>query len=102
MQRLATRVRVDELPEEEGANLALTACWPARQHPHPHRRPKRTPNSGPPPHQELGGLPLALDQAGAYLEATGMDLTTYHQIYQKQQIVLLAERRSLVPDHPRV
>src|SRR5207248_1702129 len=34
-------------------------------------------------HHELGGLPLALDQAGAYLKATGNDLATYQQIYQK-------------------
>lgn len=31
--------------------------------------------------QELGGLPLALDQAGAYLETTGCGLAAYQQLY---------------------
>jgi TIR domain/NB-ARC domain len=50
--------------------------------------------------QELGGLPLALDQAGAYLEETGMDLAGYWQIYQKHRSDLLQQRRGLVNDHP--
>jgi tetratricopeptide (TPR) repeat protein len=50
--------------------------------------------------QELGGLPLALDQAGAYLEETGMDLAGYWQIYQQHRAELLRERRGLVTDHP--
>lgn len=49
---------------------------------------------------ELGGLPLALDQAGAYLEETGTDLGSYWQIYQQHQADLLAARRGLVVDHP--
>jgi tetratricopeptide (TPR) repeat protein len=47
---------------------------------------------------ELGGLPLALDQAGAYLKATGSSLTTYQQIYQQRRGQLLKERRGA--DHP--
>jgi tetratricopeptide (TPR) repeat protein len=50
--------------------------------------------------QELGGLPLALDQAGAYLEATGMSLEEYHRMYQKHRKALLQERRSRIRDHP--
>ena len=50
--------------------------------------------------QELGGLPLALDQAGAYLEETGTDLGSYWQIYQQHRAYLLRERRGLVADHP--
>jgi hypothetical protein len=34
---------------------------------------------------ELGGLPQALDQAGAYLEATGTSLDSYQQIYQQHR-----------------
>jgi tetratricopeptide (TPR) repeat protein len=47
--------------------------------------------------REMGGLPLALEQAGAYLEATGMSLEQYQQVYQRH---LLQERRARVPDHP--
>jgi hypothetical protein len=47
---------------------------------------------------ELGGLPLAIDQAGAYLAATGCGLVTYQQIYRDRRSELLKERRN--PDHP--
>ena len=47
---------------------------------------------------ELGGLPLALDQAGAYLAATQIDLLTYQQVYQQHRASLLAERRGR--EHP--
>jgi tetratricopeptide (TPR) repeat protein len=50
--------------------------------------------------EELGGLPLALDQAGAYLEETGMDLVSYWQIYQQHRADLLRQRGGLVADHP--
>ncbi len=50
--------------------------------------------------QELGGLLLALDQAGAYLEETGTDLASYWQIYQQHRTDLLRQRRGLVADHP--
>jgi hypothetical protein len=41
---------------------------------------------------ELGGLPLALDQAGAYIEETGCSLSDYRQTYQAQQAKLLAHQ----------
>lgn len=50
--------------------------------------------------EELGGLPLALDQAGAYLEETGTSLVSYWQIYQQHRADLLEQRRGLVADHP--
>lgn len=50
--------------------------------------------------QELGGLPLAVDQAAAYLEETGIGLDSYWQIYQQHRADLLRERRGLVADHP--
>ena len=50
--------------------------------------------------QELDGLPLALDQAGAYLEATGTSLDRYQQIYQQHRSDLLKERRGQPYDHP--
>jgi tetratricopeptide (TPR) repeat protein len=51
--------------------------------------------------RELGGLPLALDQTGAYLEETGESLTEYWQLYQQYRANLLRDRRGgLVADHP--
>lgn len=45
----------------------------------------------------LGGLPLALDQAGAYLEETGCSLVSYLHRYKQQRSSLLARRG--VPKH---
>ncbi len=39
--------------------------------------------------RELGGLPLALDQAGAYLEETSESLSTYLTLYYERQTELL-------------
>ena len=50
--------------------------------------------------QELGGLPLALDQAGAYLEETGTALASYWYLYQQHRASLLQQRGGLVIDHP--
>jgi tetratricopeptide (TPR) repeat protein len=50
--------------------------------------------------ENLGGLPLALDQAGAYLEETGCSLAEYQQVYQQRRSDLLKERRGLVSYHP--
>ena len=51
--------------------------------------------------QELGGLPLALDQAGAYIEETQCGLTDYLQFYRTQRAELLKARGGLVLDHPK-
>jgi tetratricopeptide (TPR) repeat protein len=50
---------------------------------------------------EVGGLPLALDQIGAYLETTACGLADYWQEYQQHRIELLSEYRGLSTDHPQ-
>lgn len=50
--------------------------------------------------RELGGLPLALDQAGAYVEQTSTNLVEYWQLYQQYRADLLQQRGGLVSDHP--
>src|SRR5450755_2601649 len=100
MRRLATRLEVETLPTEQGALLLLRraglllADGTLEQATEDERRLARALTT------ELGGLPLALDQAGAYLEATGMSLDDYQRIYQTHRKTLLNERRSLVEDHP--
>lgn len=47
---------------------------------------------------ELGGLPLALDQAGAYLKVTGSSLAAYQHLYQQHRAQMLAQRRGA--NHP--
>src|SRR6266702_5965326 len=100
MGRLAQRLEVDTLDVEPGALLLL------------HRAERLAPDA---PlekaeasertialsiTQELGGLPLALDQAGAYIEETHCSLADYLHLYRTQRVDLLAARGGLVPDHP--
>ncbi len=50
--------------------------------------------------QIMDGLPLALDQAGAYIEETGCSLSSYLDLYKRQRSDLLKRRGGLVADHP--
>ena len=50
--------------------------------------------------QELGGLPLALDQAGAYMEESSCSPPDYLCLYHKQRDALLSRRGGFVTDHP--
>jgi tetratricopeptide (TPR) repeat protein len=97
---LANRLEVDTLSPEQGALLllrraALIAPDATLEQASLQQRDLAVQVS-----QELGGLPLALDQAGAYLEATGTSLDAYQQIYQRHRTALLAQRRAQGADHP--
>ncbi len=48
----------------------------------------------------LDGLPLALDQAGAYIEETGCSLTDYLEHYHARRASLLQRRGQRSLDHP--
>jgi tetratricopeptide (TPR) repeat protein len=48
----------------------------------------------------LGNLPLALDQAGAYIEETAASLSAYIRLYQTERAQLLQERGGFALDHP--
>jgi tetratricopeptide (TPR) repeat protein len=49
---------------------------------------------------ELDGLPLALDQAGAYIEETGCSLSEYLELYGQHRLALLKRRSSVSADYP--
>jgi transcriptional regulator with XRE-family HTH domain/tetratricopeptide (TPR) repeat protein len=50
---------------------------------------------------ELDGLPLALDQAGAYIEEVGCSLTEYLTIYEQRRLDLLKRQSKLASaDYP--
>jgi SEFIR domain len=49
---------------------------------------------------QLDGLPLALDQAAAYIEETGCGLSGYLDLYRKHAPELLRRRGVLASDHP--
>ena len=50
--------------------------------------------------REMDGLPLALVQAGAYVEETGCSLTEYLQLYGKHRTYMLARRSRLMAGYP--
>jgi serine/threonine protein kinase/tetratricopeptide (TPR) repeat protein len=50
--------------------------------------------------QVMDGLPLALDQAGAYIEGTGCSLFDYFDRYRKQRTKLLDLRGDANAEHP--
>ncbi len=50
--------------------------------------------------KEMDGLPLALDQAGAYIEETGCTIAAYLDQYKQRHISLLNRRGGLGIDHP--
>ena len=50
--------------------------------------------------KELGGLPLALDQAGAFIESAQCSLQDYYKLYQTRRMLLLKRRGDIVSDHP--
>jgi tetratricopeptide (TPR) repeat protein len=90
---VADPLAVPALTEEEAARWLL---WRARIH-EPgveHYRQARTIVD------LLEGLPLALDQAGAYLEETGASLEHYLQLYQQRSVDLLHYRGQATADHP--
>ena len=50
--------------------------------------------------QEMGNLPLALDQAGAYIQDTGCSLSHYLNLYKRHTARLL-QRRGTSSDYPQ-
>ncbi len=98
--RLANRIEVEILDQEVGALfvlrragiLAVDASLDLAQ-PHKVALAQKLV-------QEMGGLPLALDQAGAYIEETQCSLSDYLKFYHQYRAMLLRERGGLVPDHP--
>jgi tetratricopeptide (TPR) repeat protein/DNA-binding XRE family transcriptional regulator len=48
----------------------------------------------------MGGLPLALDQVGAYIEETGCSFTDYVQRYDQRRVSLLDRRGTFDGGHP--
>ena len=50
--------------------------------------------------QELGGLPLALDQAGAYIDETQCSFANYLQVYQTHHKELFARRGLQSTNYP--
>jgi tetratricopeptide (TPR) repeat protein len=100
MGQLAHRLELSPLSHDDGALLLLrrTSVLPTgatlHQVPEEQRLQARAIS------QEVDGLPLALDQAGAYIEETGRGLAEYVVLYQQYAFALLQRRGSVQHDHP--
>jgi hypothetical protein len=100
MGRFARRVEMDVLPTEVGAlfllrRAGLLALDTAFEQAEAVQRDQACAIC-----EQLGGLPLALDQAGAYIEEMGCGQARYVQLYQQRRSELLRKRGGLVDDHP--
>jgi tetratricopeptide (TPR) repeat protein len=100
MGRLAQRIEVDTLSSEVGALFLLRRAGLLALDASLEQTSLRDREVALQITEELGGLPLALDQAGAYIEETGCSLADYQQLYQRHRAELLKERRGLIADHP--
>ena len=98
--RLANRIEVNALDQDAAALLVLRRAGllaldaPLQQAEQADRQEAEELS------RQLGGLPLALDQAGAYLEETGCSLQHYLDLFKSHRAELLRHRGGLALDHP--
>jgi hypothetical protein len=100
MGRLAEKIEVEIMPPEEGILLLLRRAGIIADENRLEDAPNAEHNAAIELVQELEGLPLAIDQAGAYIEEVGCGVDGYLQAYQKRRAMLLNRRGGLVNDHP--
>ncbi len=100
MGRLAQRVEIKRLDQEEGSRFLLRRCaLLGKDDPLEQADPNDLALTKEIVH-ELAGLPLALDQAGAYIEETSCGLQAYLDLYRVHHADLLRARGGLLNDHP--
>lgn len=92
--------RVQMLTPAEGALFLLRRIGKLDQHASMETLPTTTVDPAHTISQLLSGLPLALDQAGAYIEQTACSLATYIERYTKHQAELLKLRGKSSASHP--
>lgn len=98
---LAHSIEVEPMAVEDGASFLLRRCKILARSSAPSDLSDADYKQAKALAQTLGGLPLALDQAGAYIEETACGLAGYHQLYQTQRQALLQWRGELAStDHP--
>jgi tetratricopeptide (TPR) repeat protein/transcriptional regulator with XRE-family HTH domain len=105
---LATLLQVEALSPQEGLLFLLRRSGILRPRSEPESLPADLLCEAGALVELLGGHPLALDQAGAYLEetrepsaqATGASFAEYRQLYQQQRLLLLQRRGLLGSEHP--
>jgi hypothetical protein len=98
---LAQALEVNKMPEEDGALLLLRRAKTLSTQAALDKASTEDREQAKALCRALDGLPLALDQAGAYIEETGCGLAGYLKLYRTRGDQLLAERGQAHPkDHP--
>lgn len=100
MGKLAKRIEVKTMDPDVGALLLLRRAGLVAQNAPLEAASPSDSDQANAITEELGGLPLALDQAGAYIEETSSSLLAYQTLYRTRKADLLRMRGALVDDHP--
>ena len=99
-RRIAQRIEIEEMEVEEGALFLLRRATIIDSNAHWMLLPPTDRTTAREISQAMDGLPLALDQAGAYIEETQWSLTEYLRLFQIRKEELLQRRGKLTTDHP--
>ncbi len=100
MGDLAKRVEIDEMDQQEGSLLLLRRATILASDAPLTDAPATDLIKARAIVDAVDGLPLALDQAGAYIEETGCSLSDYLQLYKTHHADLLKERGERKDYHP--
>ncbi len=100
MGRLAQRIEVDIMQEDQGALLLLRRAGLLSPEAFVLEASPADMSLACEISSELGGLPLALDQVGAYIEETECGLTRYLELFRTYRTLLISRRGGQVADHP--
>jgi tetratricopeptide (TPR) repeat protein len=96
---MARKLEVPQMDEAEGVRLLLYRAGLMEQQTTTGELPAEIYQQATAIFHLLGGLPLALDQAGAYIEETQESLLHYPTVYQTKRKALLERRGGIRSDH---
>jgi tetratricopeptide (TPR) repeat protein len=96
----ANKITVDTMPETEGATFLLRRAKVIPRNAPLHTAAETDQEKALEITGELDGLPLALDQAGAYIEEAPSSLAEYLDLYREQRAALLDRRGIAASGHP--
>jgi tetratricopeptide (TPR) repeat protein len=98
-RRLAQRIEIDEMDINEGSQFLLRRTTAIDSNATLDAASSTDQDTAKEISQAMGGLPLALDQAGAYIEETQCGLAEYLRLFQLRKEELLQRRGKLTTDH---
>jgi tetratricopeptide (TPR) repeat protein len=99
--RMAQRIEVEKMVPDEGALFVLHRATILAPEKPLDDATKSNRDTAKEIVQAMDGLPLALEQAGAYIEETEYGLQGYLRLYRAQGMRLLKEHGEFAPDHPK-